>query len=145
MKNAKNIICKILASTFLLSLLFSNTSYAITPQEAEMIPILTTAYYYGNVTASGCKAREGIAAGKREWLGKTLMAWERNQDGSIGEFLGYWEILDTGFGADSDGDGIGSIQEGKVIDMYFENLDRCKSWMKQTNGKLYIKVFDAEG
>lgn len=107
--------------------------------------IYTTAYYYGEITASGYPVREGIAAGKKEWMGLTAIIYKYDPDGSIGEVLGIYEILDTGFGGDADGDGIGSIQEGKVIDIYFPTLDGCKEWMKATNGKVYIQLVDAKG
>ena len=124
-------------------------SIAITAfrQQAYVEPqaMLTTAYCDYGITKSGVIVREGICAGKEEWLGKTVILYERKEDGSIGELLGIYECLDTGFGGDSDGDGIGSIQEGKVIDVYFETLDRCKDWMKRTNGKVYMQLIDAEG
>ena len=78
-------------------------------------------------------------------MGKTALVWEHNDDGTRGEFLGYWECLDTGFGADSDGDGIGSIQEGRVVDMYFPTLDGVQGWMELTGGRVYIQLIDAEG
>lgn len=111
----------------------------------DPFPILTTAYCDYGVTKSGVTVRPGICAGKKEWLGLTVIAYERLDDGSIGEMLGIWECLDTGFGADSDGNGIGSIQEGKVIDMYFPTYDECEDWMKKTKGKLYIQLIDAVG
>lgn len=76
---------------------------------------------------------------------KTAILYEVSDDGSIGDMLGVWECLDTGFGSDSDGDGVGSIQEGKVIDIYFPTFDECKEWMKKTNGKVYVQLMDAVG
>lgn len=105
----------------------------------------TTAYHYGEITASGAPVRRGICAVKREWMGLTAVVYECNPDGSIGELLGFWECLDTGFGGDADGDGIGSIQEGKVIDMYFPTQEECHEWDKQTGGKVYVQFVDAKG
>lgn len=114
-------------------------------EAGEVFQMLTTAYCQGDVTATGVRTREGICAVRREWISKTALVWECNEDGTQGEFLGFWECLDTGFGADSDGDGIGSIEEGKVIDMYFPTMDKAKEWMKLTNGKVYVQLMDAEG
>ncbi len=105
----------------------------------------TTAYCHGEITASGSKVREGICAIKKEWIGCTAMVWECTEDGEMGDFLGFWECLDTGFGGDADGDGVGSIEEGKAIDMYFPTLERCEEWMELTGGKVYVQLVYAEG
>lgn len=80
----------------------------------------------GSVTADGSLVREGICAYKPEYLGQGYVALMYSEDGS---FLGYFEVKDTGFGADSDGDGVGSIQEGKVIDVYRDSLQGCQDWI----------------
>ncbi len=111
----------------------------------EPFKICTTAYCYGEITASGAPVREGICAVKKEWMGNTALVWKCGSDGSMGDFLGFWECLDTGFGGDSDGNGIGSIQEGKVIDMYFPTLEGCGEWMELTGGRVYVQLIYAEG
>lgn len=113
--------------------------------EGEPFKMYTTAYHYGEITASGVPVRRGICAVKREWMGLTAVVYAYNPDGSIGDLLGYWECLDTGFGGDADGDGVGSIEAGKVIDMYFPTLEECRDWMKLTGGKVYVQLVDAEG
>lgn len=107
--------------------------------------ILTTAYCDTGITASGNYTRYGICAGKREWIGMTVILYERDENNEIGELLGIFEVLDTGFGADSDGNGIGSIQEGKVIDVYFPTYEECEEWMKKTKGKAYMQLIYADG
>ena len=82
---------------------------------------------------------------RREWVGKTAIVWKCDESGAMGDFLGIWECLDTGFGADSDGDGIGSIEEGRVIDMYFPTSTQVAEWMELTGGKIYVQLVDAEG
>lgn len=114
-------------------------------EEGEIFSILTTAYCHGTVTVTGQAIRPGICAVREEWIGKTVLVWECKNDSTIGEFLGIWECLDTGFGADSDRDGIGSIQEGKVIDMYFQTPEEVQEWMEITGGVVYIQMVDAEG
>ena len=123
----------------LLSLMFPCTVYADEPFE-----ILTTAYCQGETTCTGVPVREGICAVKKAWVGKTALIYADN-DGEIGELIGIYECLDTGFGGDADGDGVGSIQEGKAVDVYFTTLDRCKEYMKLTGGKVFIQLIDAEG
>lgn len=110
----------------------------------EPFEMHTTAYCQGNITASGAKVRKGICAVKREWIGKLAIVYEC-KGGEIGDVIGYYECLDTGFGGDADGDGIGSIEAGRCIDVYFPTLEECKDWMKQTGGKVYVQLVDAEG
>ena len=121
---------------------------AVLPAGAETqepFKMYTTAYHYGTITASGVPVRKGICAVKREWMGLTAVVYECKEDGSQGELLGFWECLDTGFGGDADGDGVGSIESGKVIDMYFPTPEECQGWMEQTGGKVYVQLVDAEG
>ncbi len=113
--------------------------------EGEPFKMYTTAYHHGEITASGVPVRRGICAVKREWMGLTAIVYEYKPDGSMGDMIGIWECLDTGFGGDADGDGVGSIEAGKVIDMYFPTLEECRDWMKQTGGKVYVQLVDAEG
>lgn len=107
--------------------------------------VIATAYYQGSITATGVAPRQGIVATTRKWLGYTMAVYRVKDDGSCGDFIGYFECLDTGFGSDFDGDGIGTIQEGKAVDFYFCNLEECRDWMKFTKGNVYIQLFWAEG
>ena len=113
--------------------------------EGEPFKMYTTAYHHGDITASGVPVRRGICAVKREWMGLTAIVYEYKPDGSMGDMIGIWECLDTGFGGDADGDGVGSIESGKVINMYFPTLEECQGWMEQTGGKVYVQLVDAEG
>lgn len=114
-------------------------------KEPELIPMHTTAYCSGTITASGTKVRKGICAVNKERMYQLAIVYE-NVDGKPGQILGYYECLDTGFGADSDGNGIGSIQEGKVIDIYQPTLEECYDWMRLTNGKVLVQfIEDAKG
>lgn len=135
----KNLLCALLAA----ELLFQWTS-PVKAKEPEFIPMSTTAYYEGEITASGTKPREGICAVNRDRLGMLAIVYADN-NGKKGGLLGYYECLDTGFGSDQDGDGIGSIEEGKCIDIYFPTPEECKEWMKLTGGKCHVQFVYAEG
>lgn len=113
-------------------------------EDGQVIRMFTTAYHHGEITATGNRTRRGTCAVRREWVGKTALVW-KCEDSDMGEFLGIWECLDTGFGADSDGDGMGSIQEGRVIDMYFPTQEEVQEWMEITGGRVYVQLVDAEG
>ncbi len=92
-----------------------------------------TAYYEGEVTASGQKVRPGICAGKREWLGLTCIVYE-DDGGKIGDCIGIYEVLDTG--------GASLIREGKCIDIYMEEREACVEWGIR---KVWVQLVDAEG
>ncbi len=63
---------------------------ALVQQQIEV-----TAYCYGTTRCDGGAVRIGICAGKKDWYGKVAAIYLDN-GGSPGEFLGYFEILDTG-------------------------------------------------
>lgn len=101
--------------------------------------------YEGALTADGSKVREGIVAGKREWLGYTCIIYESN-NGKVGKLIGIYEFKDTGAGIDTDGDGKGdSIKKGKSIDVYRDTLDRCYDWVDRYGDFVFIQVVKAVG
>lgn len=125
---------------------------------ASMVLMSTTAYYHGQITFSGQEVREGIAAGKEEWIGEAAVIYEAipQDDGfEAGDLLGVYEIQDIGYGKSS-GDGIpskvrsdkdsrGTIERGECLDIYRESYDRCVDWMERTGGKVFVQIIPAEG
>lgn len=102
--------------------------------------IKTTAYMIDGTTASGQHTRAGICAGPT-WMVKdaneqgTWVAMIWTADGT--EFLGYFEVLDQG--------GTDAIQNGHVIDVWFETYDECVEWMETTQGRCLVKYVWAVG
>lgn len=92
--------------------------------EVQWIPMEATKYCYGTTTASGKKVRPGIAAAREEWIGLTAAVYmdEVKEDGTHGpgEFIGYFEIEDTGSNE--------KIQNGTCIDIYDPDLESCVQW-----------------
>lgn len=138
----KRIISVLLVLMMLLLLILWNL-----PAEAsEKYPVKkmrVTCYTYpeGSLTASGCEVREGIVAAKKDWMNALVVLYDMDMN-----FIGYFEVKDTGFGIDKNGDGIGSIQEGTSIDVFRENMDRCKEWVNVYGDYCYVQVIpDAEG
>lgn len=112
----------------------------------ELTKIRCTCYCHNGITYSGQETREGIIAGKKEWLGKAVALYQCGEGDELGEFIGYFEFLDTGLGLDTDGDGIGdTITNGKSIDVFRYTLQDAKDWIKQYGDYVYIKIIDAEG
>lgn len=121
-----------------------NTHFAMVPDVEEPKLMYTTAYCCGTTTASGTHVREGVAAVDKKHIGMTAIVYQDN-NGTLGPLIGYFECEDTGFGGDKDGDGVGSIQEGKCIDIYRNNLERCQEYMELTGGKCWVQFVEAEG
>lgn len=129
----------------LIFLLRLNAIAATSEITSDPTLVEATAYYNprNNDCADGTKPIAGLTcAAKKSWIGKTIVIYEYLDNGMIGEIRHILEIHDTGFGNDLDGDGIGSIQEGKCIDIYFNTYEECKQFGRQ---KVYIQLFDAEG
>lgn len=95
--------------------------------------IEATAYCYGTTRCDGGKVRIGTCAGKPEWYGKVAAIYLDNK-GSLGEFLGYFEILDTG--------GDERITDGMVLDIYIPDYDACIEFGRQ---KVIVLLVDGEG
>lgn len=101
-----------------------------------------TAYCVSGVTASGEHTRKGICAGADEYMGKTVVLFQRLPDGSVGDKIGIYECLDTG--------GNPGIKNGDVIDVWCPDLESCQEFMDAVyedgcKGKVYMQIFDAEG
>ncbi|MBQ0089299.1 MAG: hypothetical protein KBT27_08200 [Prevotellaceae bacterium] len=127
---------------FLILLLALNTKVSAAEFD-EPTRIRCTCYTSteGSVTASGEHVREGIVAGKREWMGKVAVLYDLNMN-----LIGYYEFLDTGAGIDTDGDGKGdSIKNGKSIDVYRDTLERCKEWIGLYGDYVYMEIIEAQG
>lgn len=92
----------------------------------------------GNLTYSGRPTIEGrTAAATTDWLGCVLAIYEINEDGSIGKFIGYREVEDTGYGKDGD------IPRGETIDLYWgEDRQSALQWGRR---KVWVQVVDGVG
>lgn len=132
------------ALSIILFLLTATTTRA--SDGAGLQKIRATCYCHSGITASGQQTREGIIAGKKDWMGKAVALYRCSEGDELGEFNGYFEILDTGAGIDTDGDGKGdSIKRGKSIDIYKYTLDDCKEFIADYGDYVYMKLIDAKG
>lgn len=107
----------------------------------EPIPGYATAYCVSGTMASGQQTRIGVCAGKREWIGKTAVLFQRLPDGSIGDWISTYDILDTG--------GTDGLKEGKVIDVWRPDMDGVQEFMDIVyedgcQGRVYIFIIDKE-
>lgn len=102
-------------------------------EEQGFYQIKTTAYCVGHHTANGSAVHEGGCACSIDHIGDVAILYTLD-----GEFLGYFECNDTG----AEG---GGVRKGTVVDIYRTDLDRCKDWMNETGGKVWIKWIDGNG
>ena len=101
--------------------------------EVDLIPMQATAYCCGHTTASGKRVAEGMCASKPEWIGCMAVVYERNADGSIGKYIGTYDIEDTGSM---------KIRQGKVIDIFIDNYDAC---IKFGRKEVLVQIIDGKG
>lgn len=103
----------------------------------------------GAITYSGQRVRPGIIAGKKSWLGSVALLYTYEEvDGEYipDEFLGYFEVLDTGAGMDTDGDGKGdSIIKGQSIDIFQPTMADAYDWRDQYGDYLMIYLVKGDG
>lgn len=110
------------------------------------VKIRCSCYCEHGKTSTGAKARYGIAAGKKEWLGYVAELNAINPDGSVGDFIGYFEFRDTGAGMDTDGDGNGdTIINGQSIDIWINSLPEAYKWRDKYGDYVYIKIIKGNG
>ena len=140
MKNLKRLA--IVAST----LVILTASISADAKQEDLKKIRCTCYCEPGTTASGHPTRGGVIAGRKEDLGKVAALYAIAEDGSIGEFLGYYDFYDTGAGMDSDGDGIGdTIRTGKSVDVFQPSMDSAVNWIKKYGDYVYIVIIEAQG
>lgn len=129
---------KLVTMLSLLILLSSTSSYA---EEYEEIPYMykcrATAYCLDGHTCTGKDVREGIcAAGNKDWVGKTVILYQRLPNGKVGEMIGIYEVEDSGCSE-------------YVIDVWRSPED-CQDFMDRIyedgcQGKVYVQVLEAVG
>ena len=112
----------------------------ITPEEEAIKKVRCTGYCNYGVTASGRYVEYGIAAGKREWIGRTAALFEINDDGTVGDFIKTIEFADTGAGIDTNGDGKGdTLKTGKSIDVWYPSESECYAFSAKYGDYVYMQ------
>ena len=76
---------------------------------------------------------EGIAAAKKEWIGLTAVVYI-DDNGSIGDFIGMYEIKDTGQNE--------KIVSGNCIDIWMSVEKDCWNFGRK---KVKVILYDAKG
>ena len=155
MKNSKrNIMLELIATLALIAVMVvavSTNSYSAQPIRDWAYykmpqPVRCTCYIEHGITASGIQTRNGIIAGRKEWLGMAAVLYEIKEDGTLGDFIGYYEFCDTGAGIDTDNDGIGdTIETGNSVDVWQPNMGSARAWIKEHGDYVYMQIVPAVG
>lgn len=91
----------------------------------------------GTVTASGTKPVPNYSCGaRRDMIGCVALVYENN-NGIPGDFIGLYEITDTGSAP--------RIQSGKSIDIYQASLSDAKAFVKAHGDYLFVQIVKGEG
>lgn len=103
----------------------------------------------GATTYSGQSVRPGIIAGPKEWLNSVALLYSVKYEDDkpvVDEFIGYYEVLDTGAGMDTDGDGKGdSIKRGQSIDIFQQTLSDAYRFRDTYGDYVMLYLVDGEG
>ena len=122
-----------------------STQYEVGCEYSEGVsePMRVTCYTSseGAITASGAVVREGIVAASRDYMNYSVILYDEDMN-----FVGFFEVKDTGAGIDTDGDGKGdSIKKGLSIDVYRDTLDRCYDWIEEYGDYMYVQFVEGKG
>lgn len=101
--------------------------------EPEYIEMECTAYCYGTTRSDNKPVRKGICAGASKYYGKTAAIYI-DEGGKPGEFIGYYEVLDTG--------GDERIKNGKCLDIYNPDYNWCIAFGRK---KVLVVMLDGVG
>lgn len=119
----------------------------------EPVKVRCTCYIDEGITASGTYTRPGIVASKKDLIGCVVQLNAINEDGSIGEFIGFYEILDTGYGRETGvgeskilkGKTLGTIETFETIDVWQPTLHQAEEWIDRYGDYVFCKVIDGKG
>ena len=124
------------AMILIAALIFSINAKA--EEQPTLLKMHSTAYCLDGITASGEPVRKGIcASGHKDWIGKTVVLYQRLPSGEVGKILGIFEVKDTGC-------------KDSVIDVWMPDLEECQKWMDKLyedgcQGKVFCEVIEADG
>lgn len=149
----------VIVSLAIMALIYMIGKYRLVTEAREANPFVepvkvrATCYCDGDTTASGRPVREGIIASKPEYMGYVACINAVNEDGSVGEFIGFYEVLDTGYGRETGngeskilkGKTLGTIETGETIDIYMPTQHQVEEWIDTYGDYVYVKFVKGQG
>ena len=135
----KKRILSVLLVLSMLSFCMVNANAQTKDPYQDAIKIRCTCYTGYNKTYTGKQPYDGcrIIAGKKEWLGSVAALYSVKKDGSKGNFLGYYEVADTGSAK--------SLNNGTSIDLWRTDLDEAQDWVEVIGDYVYMELIKGEG
>ena len=119
---------------------------SIDAKAGDLNRIRCTCYVEDGWTYSGHYTNDHVIAGMKSNIGDVAALYAIDENGDVGEFIGYFDFYDIGAGIDTDGDGKGdSIIKGKSIDVFRNNMTEAKEWIRTYGDYVFIKIIKAEG
>jgi len=118
--------------------------------ENPFVHVESTAYWneYDRPCADTSTPQADLTlAGKISWLGKSCYLFRCNEDGTVGDCIGYYEFHDTGYGQES-GEGssailsnrtVGTIENGTCIDIFMNTEEECVQYGRQDVFILFVE------
>lgn len=115
--------------------------YGVLGERNNPLKVQVTCYIErGRKTCTGSTKMDGIIAAAPEYIGYVAQVYKVAEDGSVGDFIGYFPVEDTGYGAPT-GMGksqyknrrsAGTIELGLTIDFRKPDMSTAVQFMKST-------------
>ncbi|MBQ0112381.1 MAG: hypothetical protein KBT03_04545 [Bacteroidales bacterium] len=112
-------------------LLVLNVRQIETPRTEPVLMRVTCYLPTGNKTASGVYPKEGMCASNRENLGKYAVVYDQE-----GEMIGIYLCADTGSNK--------KLKNGTAIDIYRDDMESAKAFIKAHGDFQYVAIVDKE-
>ena len=96
--------------------------------------IEATAYCYGTTTCTGKPVRVGYAAMSKKYIGMTAIVYEADDNGNPLDYIGTYEIEDTG--------GDERIKNGNCIDIFMSSREECINFGRRN---VVVYLIEAKG
>lgn len=85
-----------------------------------------------NKTADGSNTFVGSCAMNRANLGKVIALYDKEKN-----FIGYFDVNDVG--------GTQGLKDGKVVDLFFTDMETLNNFFEEHGTKLYVQIIDSNG
>lgn len=131
-----------------------------TSENNDLCPmLLDTTAYMGECGSHGDTLTDEHVAYMQHAYGWEIELYHANiqEDGTyaLGDYIGRFQVRDTGYGKQSgtgesavrpDKSSMGTIENGKTVDVHRDSYKACKAWMKETQGMVFaLFIKDVKG
>lgn len=114
-----------------LLLLMAIVAISVQPKPEPQLMRVTCYLPTGNPTASGVYPEEGMCASNWQHMGQIAVLYDMNM-----EYIGEFEVTDTG--------GARSLRNGTSIDIFRNDMDGAKTWIKTYGDYCYVEWKEKE-